>query len=386
MPRWTFKPGRVSRSGSKSLEVLAVLAALFLIACTIFLGLIAFGVGQFQSPADDYPQSDLIINRLVDTDEIWRPLCVSPSGEYLVAGGFKQLSWVAKWNEKNRATKEIQHLEFDERVESLTFSKDGSHFAIYLRGRAAGIMAVFDAGNRQLVTKWPTSGFQHDVKLLLSDDGKLVFANPIERSSRLEDFQAITAWETSTGKLLSSIKTPKKFDLGDFGFFRGRLFIAYERMDDYREIQIYESEKPFSRASFVVSIKAPGASSFSGVRFSADGTSLAVPTHFCQPTLVYNLSDGRLVSELPKAYGGTSSDGYPGFALSKTGKFLATSNSNEGATLWSVATSKELGTLQGPRNGLMDNIVFGLDDKTLITCNSHVLVIWDISRFMNQEE
>src|SRR5215831_6281875 len=106
MARWTFKSGRISRS---TLEILAVLAALFLIGCTIFLGLIAFGVVQLQSPADDYPKRDLIINRLVDKDEAWSPLCVSPSGKYLVAGGFKKLTWIAKWNERNQATKQVQN-------------------------------------------------------------------------------------------------------------------------------------------------------------------------------------------------------------------------------------------------------------------------------------
>src|SRR5216684_5056813 len=360
MPLWTFRR-HMSRRGSKSLEVLAVLAALFLIACTIFLGLIAFGVVQFQSPADDYPQSDLIINRLVDKDEAWSPLCVSPSGKHLVAGGFKKLTWIANWNEKNRATKEVQNLEFDDRVESVAFSNDGSRIASYLRARAKGAIAIFDTEHSQLLTNWPTSGFQYDIKLLFSDDGKLVFANPVERLNALENFQAITAWKTSTGELLGSIKTPNQFYLGDFGFFRGRLFIAYQRMDDYKEIQIYESEEPFSKADFAVSIMAPGASAFGGVRFSADGTRLATSTHFSQPTLVYNVSDGRLVSELPKAYCGVTSGDFPGFALSRTGKFLATSNSNEGATLWSVATAKELGTLRGPRNSLMANIVFGPD-------------------------
>lgn len=308
---------------------------------------------------------------------------MSPSGEHLVAGGFRKLTWIAKWNEKNRATTEIQNLEFDDRVESAAFSKDGSRVAVYLRPRAAGIIAIFDADNRQVLSNWQTSGFQYDVKLLFSDDAKLLFANPVERFNSLENFQAITAWETSTGKLLSSIKTPKEFYLGDFGFFQGRLFVAYERMDDYKEIQIYESERPFSKAKFLVSIKAPGASAFNGVRFSADGTRLAASTHFGQPTMVYNASDGRLVSELAKAYCGVMSGDFPGFALSRSGKYLATSNSNEGATVWSVDTAKELGVLQGSRNNLMDNIVFGPDDKTLITCDHHALVIWDISGFID---
>jgi len=34
----------------------------------------------------------------------------------------------------------------------------------------------------------------------------------------------------------------------------------------------------------------------------------------------------------------------------------------------------------------MDNIIFGPDDKTLITSDFRVLVIWDISRLINQEE
>jgi len=112
---------------------------------------------------------------------------------------------------------------------------------------------------------------------------------------------------------------------------------------------------------------------------------LAASTHFNQPTLVYNVSDGRLVSELPKAYCGVLSGDFPGFALSKTGKFLATSKSNV-ATIWSVAAAKELGTVQGPPDSLMANIVFGPDDRTLITCDHHFLVIWDISGFTAPEK
>lgn len=133
MPRWTFKPGRTSRSGSKSLEVLAVLAALLLIACTVFLGLVAFGIVHFQTLADDYPQSDLILNWFDNGTASWEPLCVSPTGEYLVAGGSRKLTWITKWNEKNQATAEIQDLDFGERVESAAFSKDGTRIAVFVR-------------------------------------------------------------------------------------------------------------------------------------------------------------------------------------------------------------------------------------------------------------
>jgi WD40 repeat protein len=376
----------MARRGSKSLEVLAVLAVLFLMACAILVALFFLGVLQFQSPSDDYPQSDLILNYLDDKDEVWRPLCVSPGGEYLVAGGYKGMSWISNWNEKNRATLEIQELEFDGRVQSAAFSKDGSRIAVYLRGRAEGTIAIYDVQSRQLVSKWPNPGFQYDLKVVFSDDREVLFANPVERANRMEDFGSIIGWKISSGKLLSSIRTPNKFYLGDFGFFDGRLLIAYERSDDYKEIQIYESEKPYSDAKFVVSINAPGPAAFDSVRFSADGTRLAASTHFAQPTMVYNLPDGRLVSKLEKAYWGVMSDGFPGFAFSRSGKYLATSKSDEGATVWKLGSDKELGVLKSRRNETMDNIIFGPDDKTLITTAFRVLVIWDISGFINQEE
>jgi len=383
----------MARRRSRSLEVVAVLIALFLTAYAIFLGLVSFGVVkipsgvlQFQSPSDNYPQSDLILNCFADKHEVWSPLCVSPTGEHLVAGGFKKLIWIAKWNEKNQATMDIQDLAFDDRVESAAFSKDGSRIAVYLPGNAKGTIAIFDVQSRQLLSKWPTPRFQYDLKLVFSDDREVLFANPVERTNRLENLEGIVGWEISSGKLLSFIKTPNEFYLADFGFFGGRLLIAYERSEDYKEIQIYESEKPFSKANPVVAIEAPGASAFDSVMFSADGTRLAASSHFGQPTRVYNVSDGRLISELEKAYCGISCRDFHGFKLSKSAKYLATSNSNNCASLWSVRTAKELGVLQCHRKQNVIDIVFGPDDKTLITNDSHAVVIWDVSGFVNQKE
>jgi WD40 repeat protein len=376
----------MSRRGSKSLEVLAVLAALFLIACTVFLGLVAFGIVHFQTLADDYPQSDLILNCFDNGTASWEPLCVSPTGEYLVAGGFRKLTWITKWNEKNQATAEIQDLDFGERVVSAAFSKDGTRIAVFVRGPEEDAIALLNVSNRQILIKWPTSRSHYDIKLRFSEDGELLFTNPVEQANQLENFGAVTTWETSTGNLVGIIRTPKEFYLGDFSCFQGRLLIAYERIDDYKEIQIYESEKPFSKAKLLVSIKAPDASAFNAVRLSSDATRLAVSSHHAQPMKVYNVSDGRLVTDLQKAHYGVMSGDFPGFAISRNGKYLATSNSGGSGTLWNVATGKELGELKGRRYNGPHNMVFGPDDKTLITCDYHALVIWDISGFINQDQ
>src|SRR5215471_15675832 len=146
----------MARRGSKLLEVLATLAVIFLTVSAILVGLVYFGVLQFQSLADDYPSSELILN-CFEQHDLWEPLCVSPTGKQLVAPGFRKLNWIANWNDRNRATREIQDLDFGERVESVAFSKDGALIAVYVRALAEDAIGVFDARNKQLQTKWPTS-------------------------------------------------------------------------------------------------------------------------------------------------------------------------------------------------------------------------------------
>jgi WD40 repeat protein len=375
----------MARRASKLLEISAALAAMLLAVSGILIALVYFDVVRFQSLSDDYPSSELILNSF-DQQDLWEPLCVSPAGEHLVAPGFKKLSWFANWNDKNRATREILALEFGERVESAAFSKDGRFIAIYVRAPREDTIAVFDAQDRKLMTKWPTSRSLYDIQIVFSDDDKMLFTNPTEGANVSRHLSAITGWEISTGKLLSSIKTATNMYLADFTFSEGRLLIAYEDSDDYKEIKICESEQPYSKTKCVASIKAPGATSFDGVRFSADGRRVAVGSHHAQPMRVYAVPDGRLIAQLEKAQYAVFTARFPGFAFSQNGKLLAVTNSGGSATLWSVDDAKELAELPGLHYSAMDELVFGPDSKTLITRDYHAVVIWDISGFVRENK
>jgi WD40 repeat protein len=377
----------MARLSSRALQLSSVFAAILLTACALVVALLYLGVIRFESQCDGYAPSELVLN-CFEASDLRDPILVSPTGKLLVAGGYKKLTWIAHWDDKQRATVETQDLDFGETVESAAFSNDGARLAVYVRAPEEDTICLFDTLNRQLLKKWPTARSMYGIKLVFSDDGETLFTNPVERGDPLNRFAAITAWETSTGKLLGTIKTSREQWLGDFGFFQGRLLIAYERQTDYKEITICESAKPFSEARLVASIKAPGATSFDRVRFSPDGTRLAVSSHHAQPMRAYRVSDGQMLAELGQAYYGVTTATFPGFAFSRNGAHLAVSHSGGSATLWDISGARELGelgTLQGRRYNPMIDFVFGPDGKTLITRDYHAVVVWDISGFRDED-
>jgi hypothetical protein len=302
------------------------------------------GVVRFESQCDGYSPNELVLNYF-DANEFGEPLSVSPTGKLLVAGGYKKITWIANWDEKGRAALESQALDFGEHIDSAVFSNDGARLAVYVRAREEDTFALFDTHNRQLLKKWPMARSEYGVKLVLSDDGETLFANPVEFGNR-DRFSAITAWEISTGKLLASVQTPKDRYLADFGVFQGRLLIAHDRESDHKEITICTSEKPYSDTTFVAAIRASGATSFNTARFSRDGARLAVSSHHAQPMRVYRVSDGQLLGELGRPYYGVTSGTFPGFAFSNDGIMLAVSHSGGSATLCNVGSGNELGVLQ----------------------------------------
>jgi hypothetical protein len=374
----------MTRLGSR---VSAVLVAILLTVCAIVVALVSFGVVRFESQCDGYAPSELVLN-CFNANEFGEPLSVSPTGKLLVAGGYKKLTWIANWTDKGHATMETQSLDFGEHIDSAVFSNDGARLAVYVRDREEDALALFDTHNRQLLKKWPMPRSMYGVKLVLSDEGETLFANPVEPGNR-ERFAAIAAWEISTGKLLASVKTPNGQYLADFGIFQGRLLIAYDRESDHKEMTIWQSEKPYVETRFVASIKASGATSFDSARFSRDGTRLAVSSHHAQPMRMYRVSDGQLLGELGKPFYGVMTATFPGFALSNDGTMLAVSHSGGSATLCSVGSGKELGilqVLQGHRYSGMHDFVFGPDDKTLITRDYGAVVVWDISGFIDRDQ
>jgi hypothetical protein len=287
------EPAMAPRRGTKLLALSAFLAIVFFTACAILFALVTLGVVDLSSDSDGYAPSEMVLN-CFDQHELWEPLCLSPDAKQLVAAGFRKLTWITNWDDRDRATTVVQDLDFGERVESATFSKDGAQFAVYVRAPTEDTIAVFDARNRQLLKKWPTSRSLYDIKIHFSDDGEVLFTDPVEPENKSEHLSAITVWEISTGKLHGSIRTPKESRLADFCFSQGRLLFAYEDQVDHKEITIYESERPYVHKKFVASIKAPDPTSFDSVRFSADGA-----------------------------------------------RILAVSNSGGSVTLWSVASAKE---------------------------------------------
>jgi WD40 repeat protein len=207
----------------------------------------------------------------------------------------------------------------------------------------------------------------------------MLFMNPVELVHRSDHLEALTGWDTATGKLVSSIPVPQGSILTDFVLSPGRMLLAYENRTDYKEVVLHESVPPFARVTPVSTIEAPGVAMFDSVRFSADGTRLAIASHHAQPLRIYAVPEGRLIAQLDKAYYGVLTDTFPGFVFSPDGQLLAVSHSGGTASIWSIGSAEELCTLEGQRYGGMHALVFGPDGKTLISRDSHALVVWDIS-------
>jgi WD40 repeat protein len=161
--------------------------------------------------------------------------------------------------------------------------------------------------------------------------------------------------------------------------------LAYQRLPDYKEILIFESSAPYAQTRPVSSIRAPGATTFYAARFSADGTRLAVASAHAQPLKVYEVSDGHLIAEFEKAHYGVTTDVFPGFAFSPSGKFVAVTNSGGTITLWSVASARELCTLEGRRYNGPHELLFGPSEATLISCDFHAMVIWNIQDLVGRD-
>jgi WD40 repeat protein len=103
-----------------------------------------------------------------------------------------------------------------------------------------------------------------------------------------------------------------------------------------------------------------------------------VASHHAEPLTVYAVSDGHLIAEFEKPHYGVRPAVFPGFALSPSGRFAAVSNTGGTITLWSVGSARELCTLEGRRYDGVHELVFGPNDTTLISRDSHAVVVWDI--------
>jgi WD40 repeat protein len=369
-----------SRLRSQSWGILAVLASLLLIA-------VAIGVvtrwGSKIPGSDDYAPNDRVMN-CFDAKEIGEPLVVCPEGNLFVGAGFRKLTWVTHWDDRSRTAVIVQDLDFGERVVAAVFSGDGRRLAVFARSPAEDVIAVFDARTRELLNKWPAPRSIYDPTLRLSHDGAVLAMNTVEPVNRAENLDAVTVWDTSTGKLVSSIATSKDSSLTDFVLHQGRMLLAYHGLPEYKELSIYESAAPYTRTALVRSIKAPGATVFDSGRFSADGTRLAVACHHARPMKVYAVSDGHVIAAFDKAYYGVSTTSFPGFVFSADGKFVAASNTGGSVCLLSVGSAKEICTFEGHRYDGMHELVFGPDNGTLISIDSRAVVAWNIRDLVNQ--
>jgi len=362
-----------SRFASKSVWLLAVLASVLLIAFAI--GVVVRCLSSIPD-CDAYTPNERVMN-CFDANGLREPLVVCPEGKLLVGAGFRKLTWVTDLDDRSRTVAIVQELDFGEGVEAAAFSGDGRRVAFFARSPAQDVIAVFDARTRELLNKWPGPRSIYGPKLRLSHDGAVLALNSVE-VHRADHFEAVTVWDTSTGKLVGSVATPKDSYLTDFVLHRGRMLLAYQSTPDYKEISIYESAAPYTRTALVSSIKAPGATVFDSGRFSVDGTRLAVASHHAQPIVVYAVSDGHAIAAFDKAYYGVSTTSFPGFVFSADGKFVAASNSGGGVSLLSVDSAKELCTFEGRRYDGMHELVFGPDNGTLISIDSRAVVVWNI--------
>jgi WD40 repeat protein len=366
----------------RSLGILAVAASILLLACAIVLEVRS---GSRIADCDDYAPTERVLNGF-DAHEMWGLLVVSPEGDLLVSAGFRKLTWVTHWDDSRRTAAVVQDLDFGERVVAAASSGDGRRIAFLATSPAQDVIAVFDARTRELLYKWPAARSIYSPMLRLSHDGSLLVMNTVERVNRADHLEAVTVWETSTGKLVSSLRTPKGLYLTDFVPTQGRMLLAYLDQPDYKEISIYESVPPCAQTAPVSSIEAPGAVRFGSARFSTDGTQLAVASSHAQPMKIYAVSEGRLIAEFDKAHYGVSSDNFPGFVFSSSGKLLAVSNSGGTVSLWSVGSAKELCTLKGRRTDPIGNLVFGPDGGTLISFDPYRVVVWDIRDLVDHDD
>jgi WD40 repeat protein len=370
-----------SKLGSRALGILAILASILFVACAIVV------VVRSRSPIPDcdaYAPNERVLN-CFDANEMVEPLAVSPEGKLMVSGGFRKLTWVTHWDDRSRTEAVALDLDFGERVEAAACSGDGRRFAFFVRSPAQDVIAMFDARTRELLNKWPAPRSIYRLSLRLSHDGALLVMNPVEPAKRSDHLEAVTVWDTSTGKLVGSLLTPRDAYLTDFVLTRGRILLAYHHLPDYKKISIYESAPADAQTALVCSIKAPGATTFCGARLSADGSRLAVASHHAQPMKIFAVSDGRLIAEFDKAHYGVTTDLFPGFAFSVNGKFLAVSNSGGTVSLWSVGSARELCTLAGRRYDRMRELIFGPEDGTLISVDSHRVVVWHIRDLVDRD-
>jgi WD40 repeat protein len=334
--------------------------------------------------SDDYAPKDRVLN-CFDANELSLPLAVCPEGKQLVAAGFRKQIWVTDWDDRNRTATSGQELDFGEKADAAAFCGDGRRLAVYARSPAQDTLAVLDPRTRQVLKKWPAPRSIYTPALRLSHDGAVLAMNPVEQAGRSELFEAVMLWDTSTGQLLGALPTPQGSYLTDFVLCGGRVLLAYLRLHDYKEIWIFESPAPYAQARPVNAIAAPGATIFNGVRFSADGARLAVTSHHAQPLKVYAVSDGHLIAEFEKPHYGVMTAGFPGFALSPSGRFAASSNSGGTINLLDVASARELCTLEGRRYNGPHEVVFGPNDATLISRDNHAVVVWDIHDLVAQD-
>jgi WD40 repeat protein len=369
------------RSGSRSLRTLVVLTAIIVAACAV---VVALWLARSPMDCGDYAPAERVLN-CFGKDKLGEPLAVSPEGKQLVCAGYRMLTWVADWDDRNRCSVVTHDIDFGEGVESAAFSGDGRLVVFFVRSPAQDVVAVFDARRRELLTKWPAPRSIYRPLLRLSHDGALLALSSTELVNRSAQLEAVTVWDTSAGKLVGALRTPATSYLADFVFIRGELLLAYYGRPEYQEIRVCRSAAPYAKAAPVTSIKATGVASFCGARLSADGARLAIASHHAQPLRVYAVPDGHLIAEFDKPFYGVTTDIFPGFSFSPSGKFLAVSNSGGTAGLWHIDSAKELCTLEGRRYDVMHQLLFGPDDAALISIDYGAVVVWQVGDLVGQE-
>jgi WD40 repeat protein len=370
-----------SCSGTRSLRTLVILTGAIVVICAV---VVTLRLSRSLTNCGEYAPAERVLN-CFGMDELGTPLAVSPEGKQLVCAGYRKLTWVADWDDRQRCSVVTHDVDFGEGVESATFSGDGRLVAFFARSPAQDVVAVFDARRRELLIKWPAPRSIYRPQLRLSHDGALLALTSTELVNRSAQLEAVTVWDTSAGMLVGSLRTPAASYLADFVFIRGQLLLAYYGLPEYQEIRVCRSAAPYAQAAPVCSINALGAASFCGARLSADGARLAVASHHAQPLRVYAVPDGRLIAEFDKPYYGVTTDVFPGFTFSPSGKFLAVSNSGGSAALWNIASAKELCNLEGRRYDPMHQLLFGPDDGALISIDSRAAVVWQVRDLVSQE-
>jgi WD40 repeat protein len=330
-----------------------------------------------------------------------RSLAFAPDGKVLVTGGDWSGDNLKVWNlADGQLVRTLAGRLGRSSVQSMAFSPDGKMLVAGGPGEfpTPPKAEIWDVASWTLVRSIETEGVSI-ISVNFSPSGKLLVIGPFGGAIGLWDVASglqVRSFKGVFGKaflspdaaaLVSVATTIDMWDTAANGSLKSRRSLA-GRVDDVESATIDQRGNlvasiagstihlwDLKTGRHIASLKGSSTGGYPVVRFSPDGSVLAVSEF--QSIRLWSVNERRQITQLSSGSGGSDDSGFGPLVFSPDGTLVASANATS-IKIWQVGSRRLVRSINMTDKGYCSSLDFSSDGKLLASSAKNSLMIWDV--------